>query len=341
MTALEQYARLEAAGLWRASPGAQRRDVIVSLGEASLTITDLQDRALAHWSLAAVARANPGESPALYHPDGDPGEQLELGTGSEDMIDAIERVRRAVDRRRPRPGRLRLAGIAAMLLLGAVIAVLWLPGAMREHALRVLPPAKRTEISQALMAEIIALSGRPCRTEDGMPALDALAQRVLGSGGEGRLVVLRDGPVATASLPDGRILMARALIEDPAEPDVPAGFVLAERLRQAAQDPLETLVREGGVTASFGLLTSGTLPPALLRAHAQRLLTARPATVADLALLQAFEDAAISPRPYALARDVTGESVLGLIEAAPFARTKPRPALTDSDWLRLQGICGA
>ena len=341
MTALEQYARLEAAGLWRASPGAQRRDVIVSLGEASLTIADLQDRALAHWSLAAVARANPGESPALYHPDGDPGEQLELGTGSEDMIDAIERVRRAVDRRRPRPGRLRLAGIAATLLLVAVIAVLWLPGAMREHALRVLPPAKRTEISQALMAEIIALSGRPCRTEDGAAALDALARRVLGPGPEGRLLVLRDGPRATASLPDRRILVARSLVEDPAEPDVPAGFVLAEQLRQAAHDPLDALVREGGVTASFRLLTSGQVPPDVLRAHAHHLLTQEPVPLADEVLIEGFAAAAINPRTYAFARDVTGESVLGLIEAAPFAAPTDRPTLSDSDWLRLQGICGA
>lgn len=341
MTALEEYARLEAAGLWRAAPGAQRQDVIVSLGEASLTIADLQDRALAHWSLAAVARANPGEIPALFHPDGDPGEQLELGDGSEDMIDAIERVRRAVDRRRPHPGRLRIAGIAAMLLLVVAIAVLWLPGAMREHALRVLPPAKRTEISEALMTQITTLAGRPCRTEEGVAALEALALRILGPGSRGRLVVLPDGgPAPTASLPDGRILLARTLVEDPAEPDVPAGFVLAERLRQEVQDPLEALVRGGGITASFRLLTLGELSPDVLRAHAQRLLTAAPAPLAPAVLLDGFEAAALSPRPYAFAVDVTGESVLPIIEAAPFTTPSGRPTLSDADWLRLQGICG-
>jgi hypothetical protein len=341
MTALDEYARLEAAGLWRASPGAQRQDVVVSLGEASLTIADLQDRALAHWSLAAVARANPGERPALYHPDGDPGEQLELGTGSEDMIEAIERVRRAVDRRRPHPGRLRLAVTAAVLAVFAAVAVLWLPGAMRDHALRVLPPAKRTEISEALLAEITALAGRPCRTEEGAAALDSLARRVLGPGADGRLLVFRDAPAITASLPDGRILMARALVEDPAEPDVPAGYVLAERLRQQARDPLEHLVRDGGVMASFRLLTTGIVPRELLRAHARHLLTSKPAPLPDAVLLDGFEAAALSPRPYAFARDVTGESVLGLIEAAPFAAPAARPTLSDANWLRLQGICGA
>lgn len=341
MTALEDYARLEATGLWRASPDAQRQDVVVSLGEASLTIADMQDRALAHWSLAAVARLNPGEVPAFYHPDGDTGEQLELGEEAEDMIAAIERVRQAVERRRPRPGRLRLAGLLAALALIGAVAVLWLPGAMRDHALRILPPAKRTEISEALMTEIQALAGRPCRTPEGEAALDALARRVLGAEAGGRLVVLREGPSPTASLPDGRILLARGLVEDPQEPDVPAGFVLAEALRQAAADPLEALVRAGGVAASFRLLTSGTLPQDLLRAHARALLTEPPAALPDEALLAGFEAAALSARPYAYARDVTGETVLSLIEADPFAQDPPRPVLSDADWLRLQGICGA
>jgi hypothetical protein len=339
MTALEQYARLEAPGIWRAAPDAQRQDVVVALGEASLTITDMQDRALAHWSLAAVARANPGEMPALYHPDGDPGEELELGEIASDMIEAIERVRRAVARRRPRAGRLRLTGGLAVAAAIAAAAALWLPGALREHALRVLPPAKRAEVSEALMADIRALGGRPCHTPEGDAALAALAARVLGPDAAGRLVVLREGPVATASLPDGRILLDRALVEDPAEPDVPAGFVLAEAARQRDEDPLARLLRAGGLPASLRVLTTGRLPPDLLRRHAERLLTAPPTPVPDATLLAAFEAAELSARPYAYARDVTGETVLGLIEADAVAAHRTRPALSDADWLRLQGIC--
>ena len=74
MTALTEYERLEATGLWRATAEAQRREVLVSVGEATLTIADFNNRALAHWSLAAIDRQNPGEYPAIYSPDGDPGE---------------------------------------------------------------------------------------------------------------------------------------------------------------------------------------------------------------------------------------------------------------------------
>ncbi len=57
MTALTEYDRLECAAVWRAAPEAQRRDVFVSVGDATLVITDNADRVLAHWSLAAVRSA--------------------------------------------------------------------------------------------------------------------------------------------------------------------------------------------------------------------------------------------------------------------------------------------
>lgn len=44
MTALREYDRLEATGLWRPGPEEQRREVVVSIGEATLVITDMRDR---------------------------------------------------------------------------------------------------------------------------------------------------------------------------------------------------------------------------------------------------------------------------------------------------------
>ena len=56
MTALTQYQRLESSGLWREAPDAQRREVIVTFGDASIIITDKNERPLTHWSLAALIR---------------------------------------------------------------------------------------------------------------------------------------------------------------------------------------------------------------------------------------------------------------------------------------------
>ncbi len=57
MTALNEYQRLETFGIWHASPDEQRRDVIVQLGEATLTVSDQNMQALSHWSLPAVIRS--------------------------------------------------------------------------------------------------------------------------------------------------------------------------------------------------------------------------------------------------------------------------------------------
>ena len=56
VTALHRYQRLEAEGVWRATPDARRQEVIVVLGDATLVIHDRGERPLAHWSLPAVER---------------------------------------------------------------------------------------------------------------------------------------------------------------------------------------------------------------------------------------------------------------------------------------------
>lgn len=337
MTALSDYARLEAAGVWRPAPGAQRRDVIVTMGEATLTLIDHRDVALAHWSLPAVVRLNPGERPALFAPGPDAPEVLEIA--DEAMVAAVMKVRAAVDRARPRAGRLRLwlSGVAGAVVLG--LAVFWLPGAMVRHAAAVLPEAARARVGQDLLANIARVAGAPCASEPGQAALDRLVARLLGPGG-GSAVVLPSGAAPSGHLPGGIVLLDRTLVELAEAPEVAAGAILAERLRADRQDPVVRLLDEAGIVATFRLLTTGTIPRAVLDAHAEQLLGRAPAAVPDDALLARFEAAGVASTPYAYALDVTGETVLGLIEADPL-RGRPGPALlTDGDWLALQGICG-
>ncbi len=340
MTALDEYQRLEASGLWRATPDAQRVDVIISIGDATLIVTDLRERPLAHWSIPAIERANPGRSPAIYHPDGDPGETLELPESETEMIRAIEKLRSAVDRRRAHPGRLRM--ITFLISMAAVLALLvfWLPGAVRSHAVAVVPAVKRAEIGQNLL-EILRLgTGPACREGDGPAALAELADRLPGPDGAGRLMVVRSGVTGTVHLPGGTILINRSLVEDHEEPDVVAGFILAERLRAQLHDPLDAVLRHGGFRASFSLLTTGSLKREMLIDYAKHLLTTPPAPLPEDRLLALFQSASLRSTPYAYALDISGETTLGLIEADPFDGRAPNPVLSDANWLRLQAICG-
>ena len=336
MTALKKYARLEATGLWRASPDDQRREVIVSIGDATLVISDLKDQALAHWSLAAVERSNPNETPAIFHPDGDPSETVELPENETEMVEAIETLRRVIEKSRPKPGRLRWLGVVTSILLVAWLAFFWLPGALQDHTLTVVPKVKRDAIGAALLKRIERVSGPVCADPGGLAALALLSSRLQA----GALAVLPEMTQESLHLPGNLIVLDRSVIEDFEEPDVVAGYILTELTRRDASDPLRDLLQVAGLRENFRLLTTGEISPRALDAYAEHLMTT-PATAPDLASqLARFENAALRSTPYAYARDITGETTLALIEGDPMNGKLTEPLISDANWLRMQAICG-
>ncbi len=336
MTALKKYQRLEAPGLWREAPEAQRRDVAISLGDATLVIEDRAGAALAHWSLPAVVRLNPGEFPAVFAPGPEAAETLELNDDL--MVSAISTLQAAIDRRRPRQGRLRTTLTLGVLAAVAALAILWLPGALMGYTASVVPEAKRVEIGDQLIARIARVSGAPCETTFGTPALAKLDLRL---GGDGTtLRVLPAGIHGAAHLPGGRILLSRTLVEDYEGPEVAAGHVIAERARATAQDPLEALLRDAGLGAAIRLLTTGEILESTLDAHVEALAAAPPAEIDPPAMIAMFRAAGVSSTPYAYALDVSGETTVALIEADPVEPANRAPLLADDDWVALQAICG-
>jgi hypothetical protein len=69
------------------------------------------------------------------------------------------------------------------------------------------------------------------------------------------------------------------------------------------------------------------------------LLSRTARAVPDAALVERFAEARLSTEAYAYARDVSGESVLTLIEADPMRGQRPEPLISDEDWLSLQNMC--
>ncbi|MFC2970311.1 hypothetical protein [Acidimangrovimonas pyrenivorans] len=337
MTALKQYQRLESSGLWRETPAAQRRDVIVSFGDASLVLSDSRsDTPLTHWSLPAVIRLNPGETPALYAPGEAASETLELDDAT--MIEAIETVHRAVEGRRPRPGRLRYgllgAGLAAVIAVGA-----WMPGALIRHTAQVVPFSKRQEIGRMVLADMGRVTGTPCADPQGQMALGRLTARLFGRA-RVRIAVLRDAPVATAHLPGGLLLLRHDLVENYDGPEIAAGYLLAERARAEAADPLVALLKWAGLRATFRLLTTGSFPAKALHGYGAVLLARaeHPAPLPEASLLARFRAAGVDSAAYARALG-PDPAAAGLIANDPFAGKTPPPLIPDDSWVSLQGIC--
>jgi len=340
MTALPQYQMLTAPGLWRESPQAQRREVILSLGDTALTIRDdRSDRAITHWSLAALIRRNPGARPALYTPSDEPGEELEIG--DETMVEAIEKVQAVLEARRPHPGRLRRIGWIGGTAMMAVVVVLWLPGALIDQATRVVPVAKQADIGRMVLADIERTTGVACHSTAGDAALEALAGRLTGIS---EIAVLPRGLTGARLLPGGVVALGADTLSGPDTPEVAAGAILAAQQALGAENPVHAALTWAGSRAALTLLTTGDLPSAKLQGYGAQILATAPAVqrsdAETEALLTAFKAAGVSSTPYAYALDPTGEAALGLIEADPFRGVPaPEPVLADDQWLALKDIC--
>lgn len=337
MTALREYERLECGGLWRANEDAQRRDVLVNFGNATLVISDNAERPLTHWSLPAVIRQNPGKMPAVFAPSDEADETLEIEDDA--MIDAIEKVLKSVEKSRAQPGKLRNFITVGLIVGTTALAIFWLPGALMRQTMSVVPMSKRAEIGAVVLGHVQRLTGPRCRNADGAAALEVLRKRLLGPDAEGQIIVLPQLVQGAVSLSGGLILLDRRIIEKAQDPAVPAGYIVAAAEARAETDPMAAVLKSVGLRQTVGLLTTGDLPSDVLQVYARTVTEADPRFPKDKALIAAFTAAKIPTGPFAYARDVTGQRTRALIANDPFAERDEPEILDDADWVRLQGVC--
>jgi hypothetical protein len=337
MTALKEYMRLETTGLWRATPDAQRREVGVAFGDATLVICDPAGRPMTHWSLPAIVCLNPGMRPAVYSPDSEATESLEIEDDL--MIGAIDRVQQSIARRTPRPGRLRQFSVAATLALVLGLGIVCLPGALTRQTLSVLPASKQSEIGATLLGHIQRESGATCRDPLGTQALAVLKSRLFGDERPGQIVVIPDRLTAALDLPGGIIVLGRNMVEDAAEPAVVAGHVLAAIAARSDPDPLAPVLNAAGFMNIIRLLTTGDIPTDVLQSYAEALLSTPPA-IPDLgALSTLFAQAGIPGAPWAMTVDAAGDRIMPSLTSVATVSASAEVILQDADWVALQGIC--
>lgn len=344
MTALDKYKKLEGPGLWAASRDDQRRDVLVSFGDASLVISDSRSmKVLSHWSLPAVERLNPGKRPALYSPDDDSGEVLELD--DDWLIDALKVVQAALRPPRSLASRLRRPLLAVLGVGFVVLAWTVVPPALVSHTASVVPMAKRVELGDMVRADLAGLGARECRSTNAEAALASLQRALFQS--PAQVLVMRGLPLEAPRIQHvmGRYFLIDArLLEEAASAEALAGAIVIAAQRSVDEDPLRPLLRHAGVIATFRLLTSAELPRSAMRGYAQALLRAPLATPPLDPLLERFARVDLSARPL-VDNPFPLDPSLAVIGAAlrekdPLAGEPAVTALlSDGQWVSLQNIC--
>lgn len=336
MTALDRYVRLESDALWRASPDAQRRDVVIAFGDATLVISDPAGRPLTHWSLPALIRQNPGETPAIYVPDEDGSELLEISDTT--MIGAIEEVRKALAKAQPHPGKLRHWLTGGFAALAVLLGIFWLPDALIRQTLSVVPEPKRQEIGNQMLSYMLPRTGPVCRSPRGDLAAARFAERLFDGDTQGAIKFVRDLPQGALAIPGGLVILDASIAQLSDDPAAAAGFILASRAAIENSDPLENLLIQEGLRTTFRLLTTGQIDNTILDQNAQNLITAQ-ATEPDPETLHDMLAAAQIPHaPYIAASDRFSGNTPDL-GTDPLAGQQVPLILDDSDWVALQNIC--
>ncbi len=326
MTALEGLDRLEAPATWHPGGGEPPREVYLAIGKASLLIQSPDGEALAHWSLPAIRRDG-SDLPAIYRPGRGAEETVEIAEVA--MVDALERVRLAVERGRGGRGRLRAGMVVAVALVAGIAGAAFLPDALREHTVRTLPLQVREDLGDRLLDRVVTLTGPPCDAPLGLEALALLKGRVLPSLPV-RIRVVRDLPMPALALPGGTLLLSEAVIADAAGPAVPAGHLVAAGLEIRDRAPLGRLAEDVPPATLVRLLATAELPEEELDAHLRRLLLRPPPLPEADRLREALGTAAVEWAPFAAAAG---------LPPGPPTEAPPPPVLDAATWARLKSIC--
>ena len=329
MTIVSQYQRLEAVGQLRESGSTSPKRVIVQLGQNSLVILKTDNMPIAHWKLDAVKRVNPGESPAVYSPDG--GED-QLAIADESMINALDYVQTTMVSS-TRKSRLRMRLVYALLVLAALAgAAVYGPGFLVDQAVATAQNALRKEIGESLYFHISAEKGPACTRKEGRVALKELERKLYGNF-EDRLRIVRDASFDVLPLPGDIIVLNGMMISNLPEADSLAARINAVRESARQLSPLHDILEMAGIRAAAEFLFFKRMDEELLRSLALEIAREPDGTLSALAndVQSAESDSAADAAGTSPELDENDDEEYDVISR--------EPVLQDSLFVALQFIC--
>ncbi len=273
----------------------------------------------------------------------------------------------------PPPPRRRLLKWGGAALASVALIIFVLVPVMADQLARFLPPEGERALGDATFEQIrkvLDQSGigpvRICETGKGREALDAMLARLAPEVDDlpypVRLSVLDHDLINAFTLPGGRIILFRGLIEAADSPDEVAAVLAHEIGHAVYRDPTRDALRTAGSIGVLGLLlgdfAGGTvvlfLANSLINAQYSQAAETRADEYAHILLKEAGVSPAALGRMFVRLRDEYGDASgfvahfashptlaerIAASEAAAEGVTGTEPVLGARQWQALSGIC--
>ncbi len=276
MTAIDKYTRLEALGQWRENPDQPPREVVVSFGNATLVLADLDENPLCHWAMAATSLLSLSGTKAVYTPDTEGFETLEIDDS--EMVEAIAKVSRAaatIDHKKPW-----FRWFLFAFLVATFAAMFYMaPSVLRGQAVRMTGPESARKLGTDMLA---TLNTDICREPRSDVARELFQSRVFPDG-RTLLVIVRNRPPASV-FPGGVVVISSSTLQSMQSPTELAALTTA--LAAKSEATLTQLFNASSPRELFGYITSGKLSGERL-AKAAQSITDEPQTGEAVAFFSA------------------------------------------------------
>ncbi|MEM7059022.1 MAG: M48 family metalloprotease [Pseudomonadota bacterium] len=367
MTALSDYAKLEAEAVFFDAQSGLSTEVVLSFGERSLVIMALDDRALAHWPLVTLRSPSKRDDHSVKIAP-DQGAEDYVSVRDTEMIRAIQTVCPNLYTAPTKPPRRRVPRrylVGALIVLLAISAYLGFP-AMLRHIIDDIAPEQERRLGMAMRSEMIKTLGTrnviwQCVDSEGLKAIEAITGRVAAGSEQLPQVSIIDLPIAgTLLLPGGEILIFRGLLDKTKTPEAMAGLLAHQMAHLETRDALNHSI------ASFAIIDLvkfwwGAQPEDQVIEDATEAFLSRPYSEAvelsaDMRTTLALAATGLPTRPFAADLEDWGsldQSPLSFSTRHPGGSDRAakvrgadkvggnsfKPALDDRSWLALGNIC--
>ena len=264
MTALDRYTRLEAIGQWREAPNQPPTEVVVSFGDATLVLSDLNENPLCHWAMAATNRVSLNGSHAIYTPDTEGFETLEIDDA--EMVEAISRVSSAESVGRHKTRWLRW--VFALFLFAMAGGITYAtPDLLRAQAERMTSPASARKLGMDMFQTLDLKLCHEARADEAKTLFEARAFPDT----DVELLIVQ-GDLTEYVFPGNIIVLGSAHLRSFASVEELTAVLWSAMSEKSNSDTINALFSDSSPRELFDYVTSGTLPSERIRTAAQGIM---------------------------------------------------------------------